>query len=85
MSFRARVLLAIFGNAVVAVVLSFVTGTYIGGLFLTLPLILWSAGHIARFVEQSLISLDDGLRAFKDGDFSMRLASGRDDRTIHIK
>lgn len=85
MSFRARVLLAIFCNAVIAVVISYVSGSVFIGLFLTVPLILWSAGRIAHYVEWSLISLDDGLRAFRDGDFSMRLASGRDDRTMHVK
>jgi nitrogen fixation/metabolism regulation signal transduction histidine kinase len=84
-SFRARVLLAIFGNAAIAVAISYVSGSYFVGLFLTLPFMLWSGGRIARYVEWSLVSLDDGLRAFKDGDFSMRLASGRDDRTMHIK
>jgi two-component system, NtrC family, nitrogen regulation sensor histidine kinase NtrY len=84
-SFRARVLLAIFANAVIAVAISFLSGSYFVGLFLTLPFVFWSAGRLVHYVEWSLTSLDDGLRAFKDGDFSMRLAAGRDDRTMHIK
>jgi two-component system, NtrC family, nitrogen regulation sensor histidine kinase NtrY len=84
-SFRARVLLAIFSNAVIAVAISFVSGSHFVGLFLTLPFVFWSAGRLVRYVEWSLTSLDDGLRAFKDGDFSMRLAAGSDDRTMHIK
>ncbi len=85
MSFRARVLLAIFGNAAIALAIAYFTGSYVVGLFLTLPFVFWSAGRIVRYIEWSLVSLDDGLRAFKDGDFSMRLATGRDDRTMHIK
>lgn len=85
MSFRARVLLAIFGNAVIAVAISYVSKSPFVALFLTLPFVFWSAGRLVSYVEWSLTSLDDGLRAFKDGDFSMRLASGSDDRTMHIK
>lgn len=85
MSFRARVLLAIFGNAALAIAIAYLSGSYFVGLFLTLPFLFWSADRIVRYVEWSLLSLDDGLRAFKDGDFSMRLASGRDERTMHIK
>ena len=85
MSYRARVLLTIFCNAVLAVAIAYVSGSPFIGLFLTLPLLFWSAGRLVQDVERSLISFDDGLRAFKDGDFSMRLATGRDDRTVHIK
>ncbi len=85
MSFRARVLLAIFSNAAIAVAVSYGSGSVFVGLFVAVPLMLWSASRIARSIEQSLVSLDDGLRAFKDGDFSMRLAPGRDIQTKHIK
>ncbi|HET8773356.1 MAG TPA: ATP-binding protein, partial [Thermoanaerobaculia bacterium] len=85
MSFRARVLLAIFGNAVIAVAIAYVSKSPFVALFLTLPFVFWSAGRLVSYVEWSLTSLDDGLRAFKDGDFSMRLASGSDDRTMQIK
>lgn len=85
MSFRARVLLALFGNAVLAVSIAYVTGSPSIGLLLTLPVLFWTAGRIVHHLEHSLMSLDDGLRAFKDGDFSMRLAARAGDRTMHIK
>lgn len=84
MTFRARVLLAIFANAVLAVAISYVSGSPFIGLFLTLPFVFWSAGRLVHYVEWSLTSIDDGLRAFKDGDFSVRLAGG-EDRTMHVK
>ena len=44
------------------------------------PLALWSASWISRRSAMLFLSLDDGLRAFRDGDFSMRLAAtGRDE------
>lgn len=85
MSFRARVLLAVFGNATIAVAIAYVTGSPYVGLFLALPFVFWSAGRIVHTVELSLTSIDDGLRALKDGDFSMRLASTADDRAGHVK
>lgn len=85
MSFRARVLLTIFGNAVIAVAIAYVSGSPFVGLFLTLPFVFWSAGRLVHYVEWSMTSIEDGLRAFKDGDFSVRLAPGGDERTLHIK
>lgn len=87
MSFRARVLLAIFCNALIVVAVAYLSGSYVLGLFVAVPLMLWSAGRIVHYIERALTSLDDGLRAFKDGDFSMRLASGRYDHTraMHVK
>lgn len=87
MSFRARILLALFLNAVVALAAAFLArsaglpepAAVAVGLLAAVPFILWSAGRIVHVVDSSLVAIDDGLRAFRDGDFSMRLvpAGGR--------
>ena len=82
MSFRARLLLALFLNAVIALTVALLArragvpelAAFAAGLLAAVPFLLWSAGRIAHVVDFSLISLEDGLRAFRDGDFSMRLA-----------
>lgn len=38
-----------------------------------------------RQVRRSLVAIEDGLRAFRDGDFGMRLASPKGDPTGHVK
>jgi nitrogen fixation/metabolism regulation signal transduction histidine kinase len=81
-SFRARLLLALFLNAVIALTVALLArragvpelAAFAAGLLAAVPFLLWSAGRIAHVVDFSLISLEDGLRAFRDGDFSMRLA-----------
>ena len=91
MSFRARVLAALFASAVVAAVAAYgaarleIPGAAVVGIFVAVPLILWAAGRIAGSVERSLIALDDGLRAFRDSDFSLRLASKRGDGVADVK
>jgi len=92
-SFRARVLLALAGNAALAAAAAAVAHrlganeivSAVIGLFAAVPLLLWSAGRIVHAVEWPLIALDDGLRAFRDGDFSMRLVSKGDDRIAQLK
>lgn len=82
MSFRARVLLALFLNAVLALAAALLArrlgvpdlAAFAVGLFVSVPFLLWSAGRLVHVVDFSLIALEDGLRAFRDGDFSMRLA-----------
>lgn len=93
MSFRARVLLALVCNAVFAIAVAFLAQRLGASelvaaaiaLFLAVPLFLWTTGRIVHAVEWPLIALDDGLRAFRDGDFSMRLASRGGDRIANIK
>lgn len=93
MSFRARVLLALFANAALAAAAAAVAhrlgaheiAAAAIGLFVAIPLLLWSAGRIVRAVEWPLVALDDGLRAFRDGDFSMRLVARGDDPIAQIK
>ena len=82
MSFRARVLLALFVNAGLALAVAFLArrlgvpeaAAFAVGLLAAVPFLLWSAGRIVHGLEFSLMSLEDGLRAFRDDDFSMRLA-----------
>ena len=93
MSFRARVLVAIFATAVIAVVSGFLALQFgvpalaasAVGLLVAAPFALYAAGRIVHGVDQSLIGLDDGLRAFTDNDFSMRLASIGEDRLATVK
>lgn len=56
----------------------------LGGL-VAIPVLLWSANHIASRISRSFTGLDDGLRAFRDADFSMRLARGEDEEAGKVK
>lgn len=93
MSFRARVLLALFLNAVIALAVALFArrwgvpelAAFAAGLLAVVPFLLWSAGRIVHTVDFSLIALDDGLRAFRDGDFSMRLAPSGGRRLSGVK
>jgi two-component system nitrogen regulation sensor histidine kinase NtrY len=51
----------------------------------TIPIVLWSAGRMARYVTHALDGLEDGLRAFRDADFSMRLAAPERDEVTSVK
>ena len=50
-----------------------------------IPVALWSTHWIVRRVIALMQGLDDGLRGFRDSDFSMRLAAVEGDETIEIK
>lgn len=93
MSLRARVLLALFANAALALLASFVArrlgvppnGALVVGLLVTVPSMIWSALRVVSAVDWDVLGLEDGLRAFRDADFSMRLASRGDDRLARVK
>ena len=93
MSLRARVLLALFATAVIAAAAGFLAlslglpqyAAFALGLLVAVPFALYSAGRIVRTIDHSLTGLDDGLRAFTDNDFSMRLASVGEDRLATVK
>ncbi len=51
----------------------------------TIPFVLWSARWMHRYVTQALEGLEDGLRAFHDADFSMRLAAPDRDELTRVK
>jgi len=92
-SFRARVLLALFLNAVIALAAAFLArragvpelAALAIGLFAAVPFLLWSTGRLVHVVDFSLVALEDGLRAFRDGDFSMRLAATGGRRLSGVK
>ena len=54
-------------------------------LLVTIPLMLWSASRVQHHVAHAMSGLDDGLRAFRDSDFAMRLAAGGDDEVANVK
>ncbi|HUR82232.1 MAG TPA: ATP-binding protein [Thermoanaerobaculia bacterium] len=93
MSLRARVLLALFANAAFAVAVAFLLrrigvpepASFAAALLVDVPLLIWSASRIVHTVDFSLISLEDGLLAFNDGDFGMRLAPNGGRRLTTVK
>jgi two-component system nitrogen regulation sensor histidine kinase NtrY len=48
-------------------------------LAVTLPLVVWGAGHLLRPLSRTLQGLSDGIHSFQDRDFSVRIPSARDD------
>ena len=54
-------------------------------MLITLPVLLWAARWMTHAVTASLQALDDALHAFRDGDFSMRLAAAGRDEMVGIK
>ncbi|MBV8518696.1 MAG: ATP-binding protein [Acidobacteria bacterium] len=97
MRLSSRILAVVLGNVAAAVVLAFVlmrvaraVGIHEAAacattLLILFPVMLRSAHRIALHVDVALTGLDDGLRAFRDGDFSMRLAVHADRETGGIK
>jgi nitrogen fixation/metabolism regulation signal transduction histidine kinase len=92
-SLRARVLLALFANAALALLASFLArrlgvppnGALVVGLLVAVPAMIWSAVHVVSAGDRDVLGLEDGLRAFRDADFSMRLASRGEDRLARVK
>jgi two-component system, NtrC family, nitrogen regulation sensor histidine kinase NtrY len=90
-SFRGRTLAALFACAGFAATAAWaaqvlgVPGAAFVGVFLSVPVVLWCARFLAGSVERSLAGLDDGLRAFRDSDFSVRLASREGDGAAGLK
>ncbi len=58
---------------------------YALALLVTIPLIIWGAMRIDHYVTHAMAGLDDGLRAFRDSDFAMRLAAEGVDEVSHVK
>lgn len=50
-----------------------------------IPVILWSASEVTQYVVHAMTGIDDGLRAFRDGDFSMRLNAPERDQVTAVK
>src|SRR5215212_3928572 len=93
MQLRTRILLALALNALFAFALTFVATrvaralemaegiAYALAMLVAVPVALWTMHHVTHYVSHAFESLDDGLRAFRDTDFSVRLAApaGEDD------
>ncbi|HWW60653.1 MAG TPA: ATP-binding protein, partial [Thermoanaerobaculia bacterium] len=83
-------ILALALNALFAFVLTFVATrvaralemrelvAYALAMLATIPVALWTMHHVTHYVGHALESLDDGLRAFRDTDFSVRLTAPED-------
>ena len=93
MTLRARVLLALFFCAAFTLAIAFALrrfgvsefAAFAAALLVAAPLLLWSAMRIVRMVDDSLTAVEDGLLAFRDGDFSMRLAPNGGRRLTTVK
>jgi two-component system, NtrC family, nitrogen regulation sensor histidine kinase NtrY len=97
MRLSTRILLAIALNALLALVLAFLA-LHVGraldmpeiaawalAMLITVPCVLWSAEWVSRYVTRAMEGLEDGLRAFRDADFSMRLAAPDRDEVTNVK
>jgi two-component system nitrogen regulation sensor histidine kinase NtrY len=97
MRLSTRILLSLSANVVLALVLAFLAlhiGWALGmpemagwalAMLVTIPFVLWSARGLSRYVTHALDGLEDGLRAFRDADFSMRLAAPNRDEVTRVK
>ena len=97
MRLSTRILLAIALNALLAFVPAFFAlhiGRALGmpeiagwalAMLVTIPVVLWSARWLSWYVTQALVALEDGLRAFRDADFSMRLSAPDRDEVTSVK
>src|SRR6185436_12302388 len=97
MRLSTRILVAITLNALVAFVSAFVAlhiGRALGmpevagwalAMLVTIPFVLWSARWLHRYVTHALEGIEDGLRAFRDADFSMRLSAPDRDEVTSVK
>jgi nitrogen fixation/metabolism regulation signal transduction histidine kinase len=54
------------------------------GLAVTLPLVVWAAGHLLRPLSRTTRALSDGIRSFQDRDFSVRIPTDRGDELGEI-
>lgn len=61
----------------------------IGGIavavLIAVPVVLWASRRITVAFSETLHGLDDGLRAFRDADFSMRLAARTEDDASSVR
>lgn len=92
MRLSTRAALAASMSAVVALLVAWAASSimpayaaYALALLIAIPLIVWGAFRIERYVARSMSGLDDGLRAFRDSDFAMRLATAGEDEVANVK
>ena len=91
MKISTRILLALAATALVAFVSAFLSlriaralsmrenAAWAMAMLATVPAVLWCARWITSSIALLLQSLEDAMRAFHDGDFSMRLAVKNDE------
>jgi nitrogen fixation/metabolism regulation signal transduction histidine kinase len=87
------VLLALFACAAFTLAVGFLLrrmgvselAAFAAALLVAAPLFLWSALRVVRMVDDSLTAVEEGLRAFRDADFSMRLAPNGGRRLTTVK
>lgn len=93
MSLGARITGALFLSAVMAAC-GFAIADALGlpwlaaiaaALLMSVPAVVWGARRVLHHFDYAMTGLDDGLRAFRDSDFSMRLASRGKDRISLVK
>lgn len=58
---------------------------YALALLVAIPMVIWGAARIDYYVSNAMSGLDDGLRAFRDADFAMRLTADGEDDVAHVK
>jgi two-component system nitrogen regulation sensor histidine kinase NtrY len=92
-----RILLAITLNALLGFALAFLAlhvaralemrevAAWAMAMLVSVPAVLWSARTTSRYVTHALEGLEDGLRAFRDADFSLRLAAPERDEVTAVK
>lgn len=77
--------LVFVGARVAAALLMSAAMGWVLALLVAVPVAVWSAHHLGRRILSALEGLDDGVRALRDGDFSMRLAAAGNDEVTDIK
>jgi nitrogen fixation/metabolism regulation signal transduction histidine kinase len=97
MRLSTRILLAIALNVLLALLLAFFA-LHVGralempeiaawalAMLAMVPVVLWSTRWMLRYVLHALEGLEEGLHAFRDADFSMRLAAPDRDEVTKVK
>src|SRR5688572_4815196 len=92
MSLSTRAALTILANVAIALGVAAVAAfflppyaAYALALLVAIPMIIWGATRIDHYVSYAMSGLDDGLRAFRDSDFAMRLSAEGADDVSHVK
>lgn len=87
-----RAAIAIFASVALALAVAWLASfalppyaAYALALLVSIPAIIWGAMRIDHYVTHAMSGLDDGLKAFRDSDFAMRLAAEGQDEVSHVK
>lgn len=92
MRLSTRTALFLFGSVAAALAVAWLASLILPmyaaaalALLVVVPLILWSAARVQHYVVHAMTGLDDGLRAFRDSDFAMRLTADGQDEVANVK